>query len=234
VAGERPALENVSFDIPAGKMTALVGPSGAGKSTVADMLMRLYDPTSGCILADGNDLRELRVASWRSRIGTVSQDAYMFNDTIRNNIALGNPRATDDDIRQAARAAMADEFISGLENGYDTVVGDRGYRISGGQRQRIAIARALLRKPEILVFDEATSSLDSGSERMIVEAIDRIRKDHTVLVIAHRLSTIAGADNIVVLDRGGLVESGQHGELVRADGEYSQLWRFQTEGTART
>jgi subfamily B ATP-binding cassette protein MsbA len=230
VAGEQPAVDRVSLVIPRGSMVALVGESGAGKSTVADLLLRLYDPTDGRILVDGVDLRELDLRTWRDRIGVVSQDTFIFNASIRENIAFGKLKAGEDEIVAAARAASAHDFIMETTHGYDTVVGDRGYRLSGGQRQRIAIARAILRDPDILVLDEATSDLDSQAEKQIQRALDRLREERTVLAIAHRLSTVCGADQILVLERGRLVESGTHAALLTRDGAYAAFWRLQGGG----
>ena len=227
-AGEMPAVDALSFGIPRGKMVALIGASGAGKSTVADLLLRLYDPGSGRILVDGEELHRLDLTQWRDRVGVVSQETFLFHASIRDNIAFGRLDATDGEIVAAARRAYAHDFISQLVDGYDTVVGDRGYRLSGGQRQRIAIARAILRDPEILVLDEATSELDSESELAIQRALDDLTAERTVLAIAHRLSTIAMADQILVLDRGRVVERGTHQELLAMDGSYARLWRIQT------
>lgn len=232
LAGEQQAVEDLSFAIPRGGFVALVGESGAGKSTVADLLLRLYDPTQGQILVDGVDLRELDLTQWRNHIGVVSQDTFIFNTSIRDNIAFGRLDAGEDEIIDAARAAHAHDFIMQLSQGYDTVVGDRGYRLSGGQRQRIAIARAILRDPEILVLDEATSDLDSHSERLIQQALDGLRADRTVLAIAHRLSTIAMADRILILENGRLVEQGTHRELVEQHGRYAHFWRLQSDAVS--
>ena len=228
VEREQPAVIDISFTMPLGSMIALVGESGSGKSTIADLLLRLYDPTTGQILLDGVDLREFDLNSWRESIGVVSQDTFMFNTSICSNIAFGRLDASDAEIVAAARAANAHDFIIKLNNGYETNVGDRGYRLSGGQRQRLAIARAILRNPTVLVLDEATSELDSHSERLIQEGLDDLRGHRTVLAIAHRLSTIALADQILTLSDGKIVERGTHDELLKLDGAYARLWSLQS------
>lgn len=221
---EPPALRDVVLAIQAGKVTGLVGPSGAGKSTVVDLLVRLYEPTEGRITVDGVDLREYSLESWRRAIGFVSQDTFVFNASIRENIAFGMPDATDEQIIEAARQADAHDFIRALPQGYATVVGDRGLKLSGGERQRIAIARAVLRNPPLLIFDEATSSLDNDSEQRVQQAINCLSKDRTVIMIAHRLSTIVGADKILVLDRGRVAEEGTHVALLERRGLYWKLY----------
>jgi len=204
----RPALEDVSFRIPAGQTTAIIGESGAGKSTVAALLLRLVDPTSGDVLVDGVPLTELQLASYHAAVGIVSQDTFLFNDTVRYNITFGaSSGLTDDDVVAAARQAGAHEFISELANGYETVLGDRGVRLSGGQRQRIAIARAIIRQPQILILDEATSSLDTATERRIHEALYELSRNRTVVIIAHRLSTIQDADWLVELGQGKVLRA---------------------------
>jgi subfamily B ATP-binding cassette protein MsbA len=221
------ALGGVSFEIQKGQTVALVGFSGSGKSTVADLLNRLYDPQSGRILVDGQDLRHLRLADWRKHIGVVSQDTYLFNASIAYNIRYGHPGCTQAEVEQAARYANIHDFIAELPQGYETMVGDRGVLLSGGQRQRIAIARAILRDPQILILDEATAALDSHNEQMIQAALDELSQHRTVLVIAHRFSTIVGADKIVVMDGGKIVEQGSHEALLAQAGVYAHLYQWQ-------
>jgi subfamily B ATP-binding cassette protein MsbA len=223
----RPVLHDVSFEIARGQVVALVGSSGAGKSTTMDLLARFYDPTEGRVTFDGQDLRDASVASLRAQLGIVTQETILFHDSIRNNIAYGSPGAAEEDIRRAAEAAHAIEFIQRLPLGLDTVIGERGAKLSGGERQRVAIARALLRNPPILLLDEATSSLDTESERLVQDALERLMRDRTVLVIAHRLSTVQHADRIVVLDRGRIVATGTHDELLEMDGQYRRLHDLQ-------
>jgi ATP-binding cassette, subfamily B, bacterial MsbA len=220
-------LTDVSFRIPRGKVVALVGPSGAGKTTAADLLARFHDPSSGQVLMDGIPLTRLGRRSLRALMGIVSQDTVLLNDTVHANIAYGSPRATREQVVAAAQAANAAGFIAGLGEQYDTLLGERGTRLSGGQRQRIAIARALLRDPPILILDEATSSLDTESERLVQQAMERLMRDRTVLVIAHRLATVRDADEIVVLDAGRVVQRGTHEELLRVGGLYRRLYDLQ-------
>ena len=221
------ALNDVSFHLESGQLAALVGPSGAGKTTMTYLIPRLYDPTSGRITIDGHDLRDLRLDSLAENIGMVTQETYLFHDTIRMNLLYANMDATQAQIEAAARAANIHDFIMGLHDGYDTVVGERGYRLSGGEKQRLAIARVILKDPRILVLDEATSSLDSQSEALIQDALEKIMANRTSIVIAHRLSTILAADIILVMDRGQIVERGTHGELMNAGGLYAQLYETQ-------
>ncbi len=229
-SGEGWVLQDVTLDLPRGTTLALVGASGAGKSTLADLLPRFYDPQEGRILIDGVDLRDYELRSLRRGMGIVSQDTFLFNDTVRNNIAYAADDATESSIIEAAKRANAYEFIQKLPQGFDTKLGDRGILLSGGQRQRIAIARALLRNPEILILDEATSALDTVSERLVQEAIDELSRNRTILVIAHRLSTIQKADQIAVMDQGRVVEIGNHHELLQRNGYYTRLHRMQFSG----
>ncbi|MBD2778433.1 ATP-binding cassette domain-containing protein [Iningainema tapete] len=220
-------LSDVNLYLPYGTTLALVGGSGAGKTTLADLLPRFYDPTSGSITIDGVDLREYELTSLRKAMGIVSQDTFLFNDSVRKNIAYGRPEATEEEVMTAAKLANAYEFIIKLPQGFDTLIGDRGVMLSGGQRQRLAIARALLQDPEILILDEATSALDTVSERLVQTALDNLSRDRTTLVIAHRLSTVQKADQIAVLDQGKVVEVGTHNELLQKGGYYSRLYAMQ-------
>ena len=222
-----PVLDDVSFEIERGKIVALVGSSGAGKSTVMDLLPRFYDPTAGRITVDGVDVREVTLVSLRSQLGIVTQETILFHDTVRGNIAYGMPEVSDEEVRRAAEAAHAHTFIQAMPQGYGTVIGDRGVRLSGGERQRLAIARALLRNPPILLLDEATSALDAESERLVQQALERLMRDRTVLVIAHRLSTVQHADQIVVLEGGRVVATGNHRELMSGGGLYRRLYDLQ-------
>jgi len=222
-----PVVEEISFRVARGSVVALVGPSGAGKTTLLDLLARFYDVTAGSITIDDTDIRDFSLRDLRTALGIVSQETILFHDTVRANIAYGTPGATDDAVKQAARAAYAHDFIQELPQKYETVVGERGTELSGGQRQRLAIARAILRNPPILVFDEATSSLDTEAERAVQQAIERLLEGRTVFVIAHRLSTVQRADQILVLDRGRIVERGTHQTLLAAGGLYRHLYELQ-------
>lgn len=224
------ALKNISFSIEPGRSTALVGRSGAGKSTIADLILRFYDPTSGAVFFDGIDLRKLKISWLRQQIGVVPQQTLLFAGTIRENIAYGNPNTSEEEIRQAACAAHAHEFIERMPKGYDTRLGERGVRLSGGEMQRIAIARALLMNPKLLILDEATSSLDPVSEQLVQEAIDEIMHERTTLLIAHRLNTAARADQIIVLSRGRIVEIGSHQQLLAANGTYAGMFKAFSTG----
>src|SRR3954462_10055538 len=229
---ERPILKGLSFEVPAGKTVAIVGPSGAGKSTISRLLFRLYDVSSGKILIDGQDIRNVTQSSLRASIGMVPQDTVLFNDTIRYNIRYGRWDATDAEVEQAAQLAQIDAFIRISPHGYETEVGERGLKLSGGEKQRVAIARTVLKGPPILVLDEATSALDSHTEKEIQDALERVSRNRTTLVIAHRLSTIIGADEIIVLDQGEIVERGNHAALLARDGLYASMWNRQREAEA--
>ncbi|MBU8923178.1 MAG: ATP-binding cassette domain-containing protein, partial [Bacteroidales bacterium] len=220
-------LSNIDLEITRGEVVALVGPSGAGKTTLADLLPRFYTPGSGSILIDDVDIRDIELGSLRSMMGIVTQETILFNDTVFNNIAYGLDDCDPSAVEEAAKAANAHRFISEMPEGYSTVIGDRGTQLSGGQRQRLAIARALLKNPQILILDEATSSLDVESESLVQEAIDRLVKGRTTLVIAHRLSTIKNADRIVVVEDGRILQSGTHEELIGEEGTYRKLYHLQ-------
>ncbi len=224
------ALDHISLTIGPGEVLALVGSSGAGKTTLVNLIPRFFEPSSGAILIDGTDLREIRLASLRQHIGIVSQETLLFDASIRDNIVYGHPDASDAAVMEAAGAAYADEFIKELPNGYDTMIGERGAKLSGGQRQRVAIARAILRDPPILILDEATSALDSESERKVQMALANLMKNRTTFVIAHRLSTVQHADRIAVLDRGRVVELGSHEQLIRQQGSYQRIYALQFQG----
>ena len=224
---QEPTLDHLSLHIRPGEVVALVGPSGAGKTTIASLLPRFWDVESGAIYLDGIDIRQLALKELREVIGTVPQEPTLFSGTVRENIAYARPNATNDEVEAAAKVANAHDFISRLANGYDTVVGERGVKLSGGQRQRIAIARAVLKNPTVLILDEATSSLDSESERLVEAAMERLLVGRTTLIIAHRLSTVQRADRLVVLDGGRIVEEGTHAELLRRGGIYSKLFQMQ-------
>ena len=224
---EQPALRDINLSISAGEVVALVGSSGSGKTTLANLVPRFYEPTRGMILLDGQNTREGTLKSLRRQIGIVSQDTVLFDETVRNNIAYGKLDAAEHELVEAAQAAYAHDFIQRLPDGYDTVIGENGVKLSGGERQRLAIARAILRDPPILILDEATSSLDSESERIVQLALSNLMRNRTTLVIAHRLSTVQNADRIIVLDRGGIVETGSHEELLRKGGRYQRLHAIQ-------
>ena len=226
---ERQILCDVNFDIPAGHTVAVVGASGAGKSTLSRLLFRFYEVNAGRILIDGQDIRKVTQASLRAAIGIVPQDTVLFNDNIYYNIAYGRPDATREEVLQAARSAHIHDFIESLPQGYDTMVGERGLKLSGGEKQRVAIARAILKNPAILIFDEATSALDSKSEKAIQDELRNVARDRTTLVIAHRLSTIVDAQQILVMDKGRIVERGRHRELLAQQGVYAQMWALQQQ-----
>ena len=226
--GKEDVLKNINLTVGKGKMVALVGESGGGKSTMVDLLPRFYDVCEGSITIDGNDIREYKIADLRGLMGIVSQESILFNDTVHNNIAFGMQNATREAVIEAAKVANAHEFIMQLENGYDTYIGDRGMNLSGGQRQRLSIARAVLKNPPILILDEATSSLDTESEKLVQDALAKVMSNRTSVVIAHRLSTIQNADDIVVLAKGNIVEQGKHDELIAKNGVYKRLTDLQS------
>ena len=228
--GGNPVLKNFNLNIASGERVGLVGSSGAGKSTITKLLLRFADTVEGSILIDGQDIKNITQNELRSVISYVPQESILFHRTIRENISYSKPNATDEEIIAVAKKAHADEFVSKLPHGYDTLVGERGVKLSGGERQRIAIARAMLKDSPILVLDEATSSLDSISESYIQEAFGELMKGKTTIVIAHRLSTIQKMDRIIVLDRGQILEEGTHQELLKKDGLYADLWNHQTGG----
>src|SRR5581483_3997707 len=220
-------LKHVSFSAPAGSTTALVGSSGGGKSTLIGLVMAFNRPKSGRVLVDGIDVSDIRLRDYRSHVGVVMQDNFLFDGTIKENIAFSKPGASDQEIRTAARIAHCDEFVDRFEKGYETVVGERGVKLSGGQRQRVAIARAILADPRVLILDEATSSLDSESEALIRDGLRSLRRGRTTFVIAHRLSTIESADQILVIENGEILERGTHRELIALGGRYRQLYEKQ-------
>jgi ABC-type multidrug transport system fused ATPase/permease subunit len=225
--GHNPVLNDINMTIKKGEMTAIVGDSGSGKSTLIDLLIGFYEPDKGVILADKKPLQEFDIYSFRRHIGYVPQDTVLFNDTVKNNLLWSNEKATEKDIVEACKLANADEFIMNLSDGYDTVVGERGVRLSGGERQRIALARALLRKPELLILDEATSALGSRSEMLIKSAIENITHKTTLVVIAHRLSTIVKADYIYVLQKGRIIEQGKYDSLIKFNSAFKQAVEMQ-------
>jgi len=226
---ERRILKNVSFKVPSGKTVAIVGPSGAGKSTISRLLYRFYDATEGRILIDGQDIKEVQQDSVRAAIGIVPQDTVLFNDTVFYNISYGRPEATPSEIEDAARLASIHDFVSGLPDGYNTRVGERGLKLSGGEKQRVAIARTILKSPEILIFDEATSALDTHTEKEIQASLAEVSANRTTVMIAHRLSTVINADEILVLEKGQVVERGSHAELLAQDNVYARMWQRQQE-----
>ncbi len=225
-----PVIKEINLIIHKGEKVALVGSSGAGKSTLADLVLRFHDPVSGSILYDGIDIRQLSLRGYRNKIAVVTQEPILFNDTVENNLKLGNPNATNEEMIAAAKQANAHSFIEPLENGYQSLVGERGGKLSGGQKQRLTIARAILSNPEILVLDEATSALDSESERLVHDALEKLMENRTSIIIAHRLSTIQNADKIIVMDHGQIVETGKHSELIQKKGIYYSLYKLQSLG----
>ena len=225
---EKWILRNINLTIEKGKTVALVGQSGGGKSTLVDLIPRYYDVQEGEVLIDGINVKDMDIHDLRSLIGNVNQEAILFNDTFRNNIAFGVANATQEEIEEAAKIANAHDFIMASEHGYDTNIGDRGGRLSGGQRQRVSIARAILKNPPILILDEATSALDTESERLVQEALERLMKTRTTVAIAHRLSTIKNADEICVIHEGQIVERGTHDQLIALNGYYKRLNDMQT------
>ncbi len=220
-----PVLRDINITVEKGQIVAIVGPSGSGKSTIVDLIARLYEPQKGTVILDGKDVKETSLKSWRSMIGYVSQDTFLFNGTIQDNILIGNPSAINRDVEEAARMASAHDFIINLKEGYNTVIGDRGLTLSGGQRQRIAIARIVIRNPQIFIFDEATSSLDIETEAMVQKAIENVSRNQTVIYVAHRLDTIKNADYIYVLHEGRIVEEGKHSNLLSQEGLYWRLYK---------
>ncbi len=231
---ERTALDGISFRVPPGQMAAFVGPSGAGKTTITQLVPRFYDPQAGAIRVDGHDIRDVTLASLRENVGIVTQETYLFHDTIKANLLYARQDATQPEVIAAARAANIHDFVASLPDGYDTVVGERGHKLSGGERQRLAIARVLLKNPRILILDEATSALDSANEAEIQAALVPLMEGRTSLVIAHRLSTILNADVIFVVEHGRIVEHGTHAALLARNGAYARLYwkQFRDRATA--
>jgi ATP-binding cassette, subfamily B, heavy metal transporter len=225
----RPILKGVSFVVRPGKTVAIVGPSGAGKSTISRLLFRFYDVNGGRVTIDGQDIREVQQQSLRAAIGIVPQDTVLFNDTIYYNIAYGRPDATKDEVERAAKMARIHDFVLSLPDGYKSMVGERGLKLSGGEKQRVAIARTILKHPEILLFDEATSALDTHTEKEIQKSLREVSADRTTLIIAHRLSTVIHADEIIVLEDGRIVERGRHADLLARAGKYAAMWQRQQE-----
>jgi len=225
--GQRHVLRDLNLSIESGSVVALVGPSGAGKTTFCNLIPRFYEPEGGVVRIDGIDVRQATLRSLRAAVGTVQQDVFLFTGSVRDNIAYGNPEAAEEEIREAARRAGAKEFIEALPSGYDTQIGEKGVKLSGGQKQRLSIARAFLKDPRILILDEATSSLDTHTERIIQAALRELIRGRTTLIIAHRLSTIRNADEIIVLTENGIVQRGSHQELMRSPGLYKELYTLQ-------
>jgi ATP-binding cassette subfamily B protein len=221
---KRTIIKNISFNVPNGKKVALVGPTGAGKSTISRLLFRFYDPKEGDIYINNQNIKDISQQSLRKLIGVVPQDTVLFNDTIFYNISYGYPTASNDQVYEAAKSADIHEFVTGLPNGYETLVGERGLKLSGGEKQRVAIARAILKNPAIYFFDEATSALDSSTEKEIQKNLQKISQNKTTLVIAHRLSTAADADEILVLQEGKIIERGNHENLLQIKGKYAEMW----------
>jgi ATP-binding cassette, subfamily B, bacterial MsbA len=230
----REILRGIDLEVKRGEILAVVGSSGAGKSTLVHLIPRFFDVTGGRILIDGHDVRDVTLASLRSQVGIVTQDTILFNDTVRNNIAYGQPQVPQKEVEAAARAALAHDFIVALPAGYDTVIGERGVRLSGGERQRLAIARALLKNAPVLILDEATSALDSESEALVQSALHNLMSGRTVFVIAHRLSTVRRADRIVVIENGTIADIGRHEELMTKFGTYRRLYELQFANTDST